>query len=165
MNWKAVCSLFKYSITIHQPTKSKIILLIYHRLLGLSMKALMVLVGTFICLEYLASVSIFLSVLILATLPSALLLMDSFSHCWQLPHLSSISSGTEHQYPSSNYCSCILLIYCWSTVLVSVVFWVTETHLRESGCWVSSRTSTQLTRASTFFAARRYPEIALLENL
>ena len=98
MNWKAVCSLFKYSITIHQPTKSKIILLIYHRLLGLSMKALMVLVGTFICLEYLASVSIFLSVLILATLPSALLLMDSFSHCWQLPHLSSISSGTEHQY-------------------------------------------------------------------
>ena len=51
------------------------------RLLGLFTRALMELAGTFICLEYSVSVSIFLCVLIPATLPSALLLMDSSSHC------------------------------------------------------------------------------------
>ena len=56
-------------------------------------------------------------------------------------------------------------IFWWIAVLVSVVSWVTETHLKVSGCWASSHTSTQQTPASISSAVRRCRERESLGSL
>ena len=56
-------------------------------------------------------------------------------------------------------------IFWWIAVLVSVVSWVTETHLKVSGCWASSHTSTQQTPASISSAVKRCQERESLGSL